>query len=72
MSLSSQAHSGRKASPLMGFQRDLQIFVGSRAGSAHGKAPQAGGESAGKIRTGCVLEGRLCRDEGIEAVESKM
>lgn len=46
MSPSSQAPSGRKANPLMGFQRDLQIVVGSRAGSAHGKASQAGGESA--------------------------
>lgn len=63
MSLSSQPPTGRKASPLMGFQRDLQIFVGSRAGSAHGKALQAGEESAGKIRTGCVLGGKLCRDK---------
>lgn len=63
MSLSSQAPTGRKASPLMGFQRDLQIFVGRRVGSAHGKALQAGEESAGKIRTGCVLGGKLCRDK---------
>lgn len=69
MSLSSQAPSGRKASPLMGFQRDLQIFGGS---SALRKAPQAGGESSSKIRTRCVLGGRLCRDKGIKAVGSEM
>lgn len=63
MSLTSQAPTGRKASPLMGLQRDLQISVGSRAGSALGKALQAGGESAGKIRIECVLGGRLCRDK---------
>lgn len=56
----------------MSFQRDLQILVGSRAGSARGKAPQAGRESAGKIRTGCVLGGRLCRDKGIKAVGSEV
>lgn len=56
----------------MSFQRDLQIFVGSRAGSTHGKALQAGGESAGKIRTGCVLRGRLCRHKGIKALGSEM
>lgn len=71
MSLSSQAFSGRKASSLMGFQKDLQIFVGIRGGSAHGKALQAGGESVGKIRMGRVLGERLCRDKG-KAVGSEM
>lgn len=64
LSLSSQAPDGRKASPLAGFPRkDLQIL----AGSARGKAPQAGREAAGKIRTGHVLGGRLCSNKGIEA-----
>lgn len=63
MCLSSQAPDGRKASPLAGFPRkDLQIL----AGSTRGKAPQAGGEAAGDIRTGRVLGGRLCRDKGSE------
>lgn len=51
MSLSSEAPSGRKASPLAGFPRkDLQTLAGSRAGSTHRKALQASGEAAGKIR----------------------
>lgn len=54
MSLPSLAPDGRKASPLAGFPRkDLQIL----AGSARGKALQAGGEAAGEIRTGCVSVG---------------
>lgn len=63
MSLSSEAPGGRKAGPLAGFPReDLQTFGGSRAGSRHGKALQASGEAAGKIRM--CFGGRLCRDKG--------